>query len=70
MLAATMVKMSCSEKKSEQEHIQHFLHKLKRVTGKFLGVSRRSRAKQRQRNVLKKACKVVGCGHIYDVTKV
>ena len=27
MLAATKVKMSGSEKKSEQEHIQHFLHK-------------------------------------------
>ena len=26
-IAATKVKMSGSEKKSEQEHIQHFLHK-------------------------------------------
>ena len=27
MLAATKVKMGGSEKKGEQEHIQHFLHK-------------------------------------------
>ena len=27
MLAATRVKMSDSEKKSEQEHVRHFLHK-------------------------------------------
>ena len=26
-IAATKVKMSGSEKKSEQEHFQHFLHK-------------------------------------------
>ena len=31
MLAATMVKMSDSEKKSEQEHVQHFLHKTCKV---------------------------------------
>ena len=42
------MKMSCSQKKSEQEHI-------KRVTRKFLEVSHCSRAaKQRQRNELKK----------------
>ena len=35
-------------KKSEQEHVQHLLHK--NVTKKFLEVSRCSRAKQRQRN--------------------
>ena len=35
-------------KKSEQEQVQHFLHK--NVTKKFLEVSRCSRAKQRQRN--------------------
>ena len=39
-------------KKSEQEQVQHFLHK--NVTKKFLEVSRCSRAKQRQRNVQKK----------------
>ena len=41
------VKMSGSEKKSERK---------KRVTKKFLEVSRCSRAKQRQRNVQKKVC--------------
>ena len=46
MLAATIVRMSSSEKKSEQEHI-------KRLTRKFLEVSRCSRAEQQQRNVLK-----------------
>ena len=34
MLAANNVKMSGSEKKSEQERVRHFLHK--RVTRKFL----------------------------------
>ena len=47
MLVATKVRMSGSEKKSEQEHI-------KRLTRKFLEVFRCSRAEQRQRNVLKK----------------
>ena len=46
MLAATKVKMSGSEKISEQEHVRQFLHK--RVTRKFLEVSLCSRAKQRQ----------------------
>ena len=46
-------------KKREQERIQHFLHK--RVTRKFLEVSRCSRAKQRQRSVPKIGCKVVFC---------
>ena len=41
-------KMSGSEKKSEREHVRHFLHK------NFLDVSRCGRAKQRQRNVQKK----------------
>ena len=41
-------KMSGSEKKSEREHVRHFLQK------KFLEVSRCGRAKQRQRNVQKK----------------
>ena len=44
MLAATKVKVSGSEKKGEQEQV-------KRVNGKFLEVSRRSRAKQWQRNL-------------------
>ena len=52
-LAATKVKMSCSENKSEQEHVK----RLKRVTRKFLEFSYCCRAeKQRQRNVLKKVC--------------
>ena len=46
MLAATKVKMSGSEKISEQEHVRQFVHK--RVTRKFLEVSLCSRAKQRQ----------------------
>ena len=40
MLAATRMKMSDSEKKSEKEHVRHFLLKLKRITRKFLEVSR------------------------------
>ena len=39
MLAATMVKMSNSEKKIyEQEHVQHFLHKTcnQKVSGSFM----------------------------------
>ena len=47
------VNMNGSEKKSERERVRHFLHK-KRVTKKFLEVLRCSRAKQWQRNVLKK----------------
>ena len=42
MLAATKVKMSGSERKSEQEHIH-----IKLVTGKCLEISRCSREKQR-----------------------
>ena len=34
-IAATKVKMSGSEKKSEQEHIQHFLHKTYVYVGSF-----------------------------------
>ena len=41
-------KMSGSDKKSEREHVRHFLHK------KVSDVSRCGRAKQRQRNVQKK----------------
>ena len=54
MLAAIKVKKSGSETKSEQEHIKH-------VTRKFLEVSRYSRAKQRQRNVLKSVLHVQSC---------
>ena len=36
MLAATKVKMSGSDKNSEQEHIQNFLQKKKRVPRQFL----------------------------------
>ena len=50
MLAATTVKMSGSEKKV-QEQVRHFF--IKRLTRKFMEVSRCSRAKQRQRNVQK-----------------
>ena len=46
------VKISGSEKKSEREHVTRFPPK-KRVTKKFLDVSRCSRAKQRQQNVPK-----------------
>ena len=48
MLGVTRVKMSDSEKKSE-EHVRHFLHKTSNQE-----VSRSCRAKQRQRNVQKK----------------
>ena len=45
------VKMSGSEKKVYEKT---YISSIKRVTRKFLEVSRRSRAKQRQRNVQKK----------------
>ena len=52
-LAATKVKMSCSENKSEQEHIK----RLKRVTRKFPEFSCCCRAKNNgKENVLKKVC--------------
>ena len=51
MLAATKVKMSGSEKKSDQ--VTYDISSIKRVSRKFLGVSRSSRAKQRQRSVQK-----------------
>ena len=41
-------KMSGSNKKSEREHVRHFLHKKVSI----LEVSRRSSEKQLQRNVL------------------
>ena len=52
MLAATRVKMSDSEKKVNKN--SYDVSFIKRVTRKFLGVSRCSRAKQQQRNVQKK----------------
>ena len=48
------VKMSGSEKKVNENTCD--ISSIKRVTKKFLEVSRCSRAKQRQRNVLKKVC--------------
>ena len=56
ILAATKVKMS-GRKKSEQELINRYdISSVKRVTRKFLEVSRCSRVKQLQRNVQKKVC--------------
>ena len=49
MLAATRVKMSDSEKRVNKNTSD--MPSIKRVTRKFLEVSRNSRAKQRQRNV-------------------
>ena len=60
MLAATKVKMSGSEKKSDQP--TYNFYSIKRVTrnSKFL-VSRCRRAKQRQRNVQKSVLHVQSC---------
>ena len=58
MLAATKVKMSGSEKKSDQT--TYNFYSIKRVTRKFL-VSRCRRAKQRQRNVQKSVLHVQSC---------
>ena len=52
MLAATKVKVSGSEKKGNKN--TYDISSIKRVTRKFLGVLRCSRAKQRQRNIQKK----------------
>ena len=52
MLAATKVKVNGSEKKGIRN--TYDISSIKRVTRKFLGVLRCSRAKQRQRNVKKK----------------
>ena len=48
MLLATRVKMSDSEKKSEQEHVQHFLHKTcnQEVSGRFTLQSCKTTAKK------------------------
>ena len=51
MLAATRVKMSDNEKKVNKN--TYDISSIKRITRKFLDVSRCSRAKQRQRNVQK-----------------
>ena len=56
MLAATKVKMSGSKKKVNRT--TYNISAIKRVTGKFLGVSRCRRAKQRQRNVQKSVLQV------------
>ena len=53
MLAATQVKMSGSVKKKMNRNTYN-MFSIKRVTRKFLEVSRCSRAKQRQRNVQNK----------------
>ena len=64
MLAATKVKMSDSEK-SEQDDMQHFLHKTcnSEVFGSF--TARCRRAKQRQRNAQKSVLQVQSCFFIY-----
>ena len=49
MLAATKVKMSGGEKKSEPEHIQHFLHKT--CDWKFLVVVVQNNAKEMYKKV-------------------
>ena len=48
MLAATRVKMSDSEKKSEQEHVRHFLNKTcnQEVSGRFTLQSCKTTAKK------------------------
>ena len=56
MLAATKVKMSGSKKKVNRT--TYNISAIKRVTGKFLGVSRCRRAKQWQRNVQKSVLQV------------
>ena len=50
------MKMRGSEKKNEQEHVRHFLHKTsnQEVSGSFTARCSR-RANQRQRNVQKKS---------------
>ena len=52
MLAASRVKMSDREKRVNKNTSD--IPSIKRVTRKFLDVSRNSRTKQRQRNVQKK----------------
>ena len=57
MQAATKGKMSGSEKKKGNRNTKHFLHIIKRVTRKFLEISRCAR--QRQRNGPKKCAPLV-----------
>ena len=59
MLAATWVKMSDSGKKVNKN--AYNISSIKRVTRKRLGVSRCTRAKQRQRNVQKSVLHVQSC---------
>ena len=61
MLAATKVKMSGNEKKKKVNRNTYNISSIKRVTRKFLEVSRSSRAKQRQRNVQKSVLNVQSC---------
>ena len=51
MLAVTKVKMSGSEKKSEQEHVRHFLRKTCNweVSGSFTLYWCKTKAKKRQK---------------------
>ena len=59
MLVATKVKVSGSEKKGNKNTCD--ISSIKRVTRKFLGVLRCSRAKQRHRNVQKSVLHVQSC---------
>ena len=59
MLAVTRVKMSDSEKRVNKNTSD--IPSIKRVTRKFLEVSRNSRAKQQQRNVKKSVLYVQSC---------
>ena len=57
MLAATNARWKwAAVKKSEREHILYYISTKKRVTKKFLEISRCSCAKQWQRKVQKKVC--------------
>ena len=49
------------KQKSEREHANYDISSIKRVTKKFLEVSRCSRAKQWQRNVQKSVLRVQSC---------
>ena len=60
MLAATMVKMSNSEKKYMNKNTYN-ISSIKRVTRKFLEVSGCSHAKQWQRNIEKSVLHVKSC---------
>ena len=64
MLAATMVKMSNSEKKYMNKNTYN-ISSIKRVTRKFLEVSGCSHAKQWQRNIEKSVLHVKSCFFAY-----